>query len=175
MGIERELLLLGMLRTQAMHGYQLHELINSHFGESIHLKKPTAYSLLNKMADAGWVSFVEEQAGNRPIRRVYAITEEGEATFQRLVRQNLADYKPADYLGSIALAFLDVVPPSEAVGLLRQRRRSVESLRQATQSHDEHHGSMQLLIENQVRHLSVDLEWLDEVIERTEGQQTAGG
>ena len=89
MDMERELLLLGMLRIQAMHGYQLHELIDSHLGESIQIKKPTAYSLLNKMADAGWVSYVEEQAGNRPLRRVYTITEAGEAAFQRLIRQRV--------------------------------------------------------------------------------------
>ena len=174
MDMERELLLLGMLRIQAMHGYQLHELIDSHLGESIQIKKPTAYSLLNKMADAGWVSYIEEQAGNRPLRRVYTITEAGEATFQRLVRQSLSDYKPMDYLGSIALAFVGVVPPSEAISLLRQRRNSVEHLLQVTQSHDEHDGSMQLMIENQVRHVSVELEWLDEVIERIEGRQAEG-
>ena len=158
-----------------MHGYQLHELIDAHLGEGIQIKKPTAYSLLNKMDEAGWVSYVEERAGNRPLRRVYTITEAGEATFQRLVRQSLAVYRPLDYLSSIALAFMDVVLPSEAISLLRERRSSVEHSLQATQSRDEHEGSMQLLIENQVRHLSVDLEWLDEVIERLEGQQTAGG
>ena len=175
MDMERELLLLGMLRSQSMHGYQLHELIDAHLGESVQIKKPTAYSLLNKMGEAGWVSYVEEQAGNRPVRRVYTITEEGEATFQRLVRQSLAGYRPVDYLGSIALAFMDVVPRSEAVDLLRQRRGSVEQLLQATQSHEDHEGSMQLLIDNQVRHLSVDLEWLDEVIERMESKQTRRG
>lgn len=174
MDMDRELLLLGMLRIEAMHGYQLHELIDAHLGESIRIKKPTTYGLLNKMTAAGWVSYVEEQAGKRPLRRVYTITEEGEVAFQRLVRQSLADYKPVDYLGSIALAFVSVVPPSEAFSLLRQRRSAVERLLQATQSHDEHDGSM-LIIENQVRHLTVELEWLDEVIERVEGQQTEGG
>lgn len=165
---ERELLLLGMLRIQATHGYHLHELIDSHLGESIRFKKPTAYSLLNKMADAGWVSYVEEQAGNRPLRRVYTITEAGEATFQRLIRLSLADYKPMDYLGSIALAFVEAIPAPESIGLLRERRVSLERLLQSTQSQGKHPGTMQLLIENHVRHLSTELQWLDEVIDRIE-------
>ena len=151
-----------------MHGYQLHELIDSHLGESIQIKKPTAYSLLNKMADSGWVSYVEEQAGNRPLRRVYTITETGEATFQRLVRQSLTDYKPMDYLGSIALAFVDAIPAPEATGLLRERSASIEQLLQSVQSQEKHPGTMQLLIENHVRHLSTELQWLDELIERIE-------
>lgn len=168
MNMERELLLLGMLRTQAMHGYQLHELIDSHLGGSIQIKKPTAYSLLDMMAESGWVSCVEEQAGKRPLRRVYTITEAGEATFQQLIRQSLADYKPMDYLGSIALAFVDAIPAPEATGLLRERRASIDQLLQSTQSQEKHPGTMQLLIENHVLHLSTELQWLDEVIERIE-------
>ena len=166
--MERELLLLGMLRVQAMHGYQLHELIDSHFGESIKIKRPTAYDLLNKLADAGWVSYAEEQAGNRPLRRVCTITEAGEAAFQQLVRESLADYKPIDYVGSIALAFVDTIPAPEAIDLLGERRASIEQLLQSTQSQGKHPGTMQLLIENHARHLSTELQWLDELIERIE-------
>ena len=175
MDMERELLLLGMLRVQAMHGYQLHELIDSHFGESIQIKKSTAYSLLAKMTDAGWVSHAEERAGNRPLRRVYTMTEAGEVAFQRLIRQSLADYGQMDSLGSIALAFVNVIPSAEVIGLLRQRRNSVDQLLQTAQSNDEHDESMHLMVENQIRHVAVELEWLDEVIGRMEAQQTEGG
>lgn len=170
--MERELLLLGMLRTQAMHGYQLHELMRDHLSESIQINKATTYSLLNKMARDGWVSYIEEQAGNRPLRRVYSITEDGEATFQRLVRESLARYKPMDYLGSIALAFLEILPPIEAVGLLRQRRTAIERLLQTTQSSADDHGGSMLIIEHHVRHLVVELEWLDEVIEHIDVGET---
>lgn len=172
--MERELLLLGMLREQAMHGYQLHELIEGHLGGSVQIKKSTTYNLLSKMTDTGWVTSSEEQAGNRPPRRVYTITAEGEGAFLELVRQSLAEYKPMDHLGSIGLAFLDAVPRSESIELLRQRRISVEQLLVATQSQVEHAGSMQMMIENQIRHVSVELEWLDEVIGRIEDQRAEG-
>ena len=48
--MERELLLLGLLRSQDMHGYQLHEAIDSHLGMVVQLTKPTAYGLLSNMA-----------------------------------------------------------------------------------------------------------------------------
>ena len=92
--MERELLLLGLLRSQEMHGYQLHEAIDSHLGMGVQLTKPTAYRLLSNMAEDGWVTYREEQEGNRPPRRVYAITAQGEVAFQRLLRENLANYQP---------------------------------------------------------------------------------
>ena len=44
---ERELLLLGLLRRREMHGYQLSEFLDTHLGLFFHLKKATAYNLLD--------------------------------------------------------------------------------------------------------------------------------
>lgn len=166
--MEKKLLLLGLLRMQEMHGYQLNELIDSHLGTSVHLKKPTAYRLLNKMTDDGWITFREEREGNRPPRRVYAITSQGEAAFQQLLRESLADYKPADFVGSIGLLFLNAVPVEETASLLQSRRAIVEDLLQQIQTHEGHHEGFQLVLEHQKRHLATELEWLDEVIARIE-------
>jgi DNA-binding PadR family transcriptional regulator len=111
--MERKLLLLGLLRSQEMSGYQLNELIDSHMRASVRLKKPTAYRLLSKMADDGWITYTEERQGNRPLRRVYAITPKGEAAFQQLLRDSLADYSPAEFRSAISLAFLDALPAEE--------------------------------------------------------------
>jgi DNA-binding PadR family transcriptional regulator len=164
--MERKLLLLGLLRSHEMHGYQLNEFIDSHLRASVHLKKPTAYRLLNNMAEDGWVTYREEQEGNRPPRRVYAITPQGEAAFQQLLRQSLADYKPVDFPGNIGLLFLDALPVEEALSLLQKRRAIVESMLQMAHTHEVHHESYQLLLLHRTRHLSTELEWLDEVIAR---------
>ncbi len=164
--MERKLLLLGLLRGHEMHGYQLNEFIDSHLGASVHLKKPTAYRLLNNMAEDGWVTYREEREGNRPPRRVYAITPQGEAAFQQLLRESLSDYKPVDFPGNIGLLFLDALPVEEALSLLQKRRAIVESMLQMVHTHEVHHQSYQLLLLHQTRHLSTELEWVDEVIAR---------
>ncbi len=164
--MERKLLLLGLLRSQEMHGYQLNEAIDSHLGASVHLKKPTAYRLLNEMARDGWITYKEEQEGNRPPRRIYSLTPQGEAAFHRLLRESLADYKPVDLLNDIGLAFLDVLASAEVLPLLHKRRSVIESLLQMVSVHNEHPGSFQLMIEHQRRHLAAELEWLDEIIAR---------
>jgi DNA-binding PadR family transcriptional regulator len=164
--MDRELLLLGLLRRTDMHGYQLHEFINQNMASCVDLKKPTAYYLLDKMAEAGWMTIAEEQEGNRPPRRVYRLTPAGEAAFQRLLRANLTEYQPSRFPGDIGLAFLDALPPDEARELLAERRANLaEALAQA-EATPWHTGSIQLVIEHQVRHLKTELAWLDEVIER---------
>jgi len=169
--MERELLLLGLLRSQNMHGYQLHEAIDSHLGVGVQLAKPTAYRLLSSMAEDGWVTSREEQEGNRPPRRVYAITPQGEIAFQRLLRENLANYQPSDFTCHIGLAFLDELSAEEALPLLQRRRAAMEELSDATRAHGEHPGSLQLILERQVHLLAAELDWLDTVIARLEGIQ----
>ena len=164
--MERELLLLGLLRNQEMHGYQLNELIDSHLGMGVFLKPPTAYRLLNRMADDGWVTYREEREGNRPPRRVYTITPRGEAAFQQFLRESLADYKPVDFEGNTGLLFLDAIPDEEALTLLQKRRDIVENTSRMAQAHVGLRGGPQRMLLHHRRHLSAELEWLDEIIER---------
>ena len=164
--MERELLLLGVLRSQDMHGCQLHEAIESHLGMGVQLTKPTAYRLLSNMAEDGWVTYREEQEGNRPPRRVYLITAQGEVAFQRLLRENLANYQPAGFIRQIGLAFLDELSAREALPLLYRRRAGMEELLESTRAHCEHPGSLQLMLEHQVHLLAAELDWLDTVIAR---------
>jgi DNA-binding PadR family transcriptional regulator len=169
--MERELLLLGLLRSQDMHGYQLHEAIDSHLGMGVQLTKPTSYRLLSNMAEDGWVTFRAEQEGNRPPRRVYAITPKGEVAFQRLLRENLVNYEPSDFTCHIGLAFLDELAPEEALPLLHSRRAGMEELLESTRAHGEHPGSLQLMLERQVHLLAAELDWLDTVIARQHDAQ----
>ena len=61
--MERKILLLGLLRQHEMHGYQLNELIDAHIGTSLQFTKPTAYRLLQKMTEYGWITFQDIQEG----------------------------------------------------------------------------------------------------------------
>lgn len=164
----RKLLLLGLLRRQDMHGYQLNEFIETSLATCVDIKKPTAYYLLNKMQEDGWITDEEDQEGNRPMRRVYSITAQGEAAFQQLLRENLASYVPAQFTNDIGLAFIDEVSPQEALPLLARRRQALEAQLAAVQATPDHPGSLHLMIEHQIRHLTAEQQWLDEVITRIE-------
>ena len=166
--MERELLLLGLLRQHDMYGYQINELIDAHLGSSIDLTKPTAYRLLHNMAEQGWISYHEEKVGKRPTRRIYTITEIGEVKFQEMLKSCLGQHGPVEITSNICMAFLDTLPLEEVLPLLERRRATIEELIASMKSDQSHHGAFQLTIDHQIRHLETDLEWLSEVITRLE-------
>ena len=164
--MERELLLLGLLRQSDMHGYKIIEFIENDLAMCSTLKKPTAYFLLDKMAQNGWISWVEEREGNRPPRRIYQITTEGEAAFQKLLRTYLAQYEPVKFSDDIALAFADGLPQAELLELLQQRRGALQTVVEAARSTPAHPGFVQMVIDHQRVHLESELVWMDELLER---------
>ncbi|NKQ37836.1 MAG: PadR family transcriptional regulator [Chloroflexi bacterium] len=162
--MERELLLLGLLRRQKMHGYELHEFIEQYMQTCVDLKKSTAYYLLDKLAQKGYVSQSVEQSGNRPPRHVYHITPVGEARFQELLRENLASHVPVKFGDLVGLAFLDDIPAEEAIPLLQKRQEALARSLETAVTVPPHPGSLQLVIQHQTIHLETEIAWLDSVI-----------
>src|SRR5512133_2045419 len=140
--MEKKLLLLGLLRRQEMHGYQLNEFIDNNLALCTDLKKPTAYYLLDQMSKDGWISAETEQEGNRPPRRVYRLTEKGEAAFQRLLRENLSAYVPASFPDDIGLGFLDWLPAAESRPLLEKKKAQALARLAEIKSIQAHEGSL---------------------------------
>ena len=171
--MDRKLLLLGLLRRQEMHGYQLHEFIDKNLALCTNLKKPTAYYLLDKMAADGWLLTETEQEGNRPPRRIYRLTPKGEDAFQRLLRKNLAQYAPVDFPGDVGLAFLEWLDADEAWALLTQRQHELETRLQEIQNVPAHQGSLQLVFSHQKHHLQAELDWLADVIAELEQKKAS--
>ncbi len=164
--MERELLLLGLLRQHEMHGYELHSFIENAMSTCVDLKKPTAYLLLDNMATLGWITVTEQRAGNRPPRKVYRLTAGGEAEFQRLLRANLASVVAVKFGGDVGLAFVDALPRAEAIGLLAQRRQALQGQLAESKAVPVHAGSFQFVIDHQVHYLASELAWVDKVIEQ---------
>lgn len=164
--MDAKLLLLGLLRRQNMHGYHLYEFIDRDLSVCTDLKKPTAYYLLNKMAEEGLVSEDHVQEGNRPPRRVYSLTEKGEAEYQRLLRANLTEYSPAYFSGDAGLAFMDTLDMDEARALLEKRRSALAKELARISDVPPHGGSLQLVIDHRIHHLQSELDWLDALLQR---------
>lgn len=164
--MERELILLGLLNRQQMHGYELHDFIETYMQMCIDLKKPTAYYLLEKLEKKGHITQTEERHGNRPPRRVYHLTETGKAYYQQLLHKNLGSYLPVRFGGSIGVAFLDDVNAETAVSLLQQRRQQLTQTLTNTRQIPTHPGAFQFVIEHQLIHLQSELDWLDTLIQK---------
>jgi len=167
--MDRELLLLGILREQEMHGYELHEFIDKNLASCTDMKKSTAYYLLKKMEEAGLIAQETRQEGNRPPRQVYHLTSAGEIEFQRLLRENLAHHRRAYFTGDIGLVFLDQLAPEEASSLLQSRRAELAGALAAAETIPGREDSLQLVFDHLVYHLRAELAWTDSLIQRLDG------
>lgn len=169
---ERTLLLLGMLRIESQHGYQLNEFIEHNLGRVTDMKKPTAYALLDRLEQSGAITSRLEQEGNRPPRKVYAITAQGEQLFRKLLGETLAAAEPYVIAGDVGLMFLDALPLSEALPLMRQRLQAVREQIAEMDKVPAHTMGMGigLAIEHQAVLLRADEAWLAHLIERLSAQ-----
>jgi DNA-binding PadR family transcriptional regulator len=164
--MEKKLLLLGLLLSHDMHGYQLYDAVQHYAGVAITLTKSNAYKLLNDMEADGWVTHQEEQAGKRPPRRVYSVTDEGKAAFHRLLRHNLSSFPPPEFPGVVGLDFLPWLPTAEAVTLLETRLHAVEAKFQHLNELSEEIRQRHVAVEYLHRYYAGEIEWLTEVITR---------
>jgi len=169
--MEKRLLLLGLLLSHGMHGYQLSEILEQNPGTPISLKKSNAYKLLNDMEKEGWVTHVQEQEGNRPLRRVYSVTEDGEAAFYRLLRKNLSTHSSPEFPSLVGLDFVYMLPAAEVVSLLEKRRQMVDDKFQQLDEISPEMRQSHLTIDYLHQHYAKELEWLGEVISRLQSDQ----
>jgi DNA-binding PadR family transcriptional regulator len=158
------LLLLGLLRQSEMHGYQLYDFIERNLTACTNLKKPSAYFLLSKMEAEGLVSVAETRSGNRPPRKVYRLTAQGERLFWQLLEENLVHYTPTVFPDDIGIAFLDQLPHERAIQLLQKRREAMQAHLAELEAIPPHRGSASLLIRHQIHHLRSELVWLDALL-----------
>lgn len=165
-GEDRKLLLLGLLRIQAMHGYQLNQFLDEHLDFIASLKPSTAYYTLERMAEEGLVQTHAEQPGRRPARQIYDITPAGETLYQELLRGNLSRYDMGESGDDIGIGFLADLPGGEAEACLAQKRAILQG---KIEQFEEMAGrstlsdATHLTVRRTLHRLRADEVWLDEV------------
>ncbi len=161
----KNLVLLGILFGEDMHGYQLNQFLK-HASNPIRIGKANAYQLLAKLEERGFVEHVEQQHGNRPSRLVYSITTTGKDELTRLLKDQLGRYEPSENPSAVALNYIDQITPQEALSLLIERRERLafhcESLEGFSDEIRASHPGIDLL----VRQAALEREFLDELIEQ---------
>lgn len=123
--MQDRLLVLGLLKLQEMHGYQLSDLIDKRLNYLTDLKKPTLYHLLGRMEVEGLVIKSASRKGNRPERFTYQLTDAGEARFHELLQANLEDAPNAYFADDIGLLFLSEIPAGAARAYLEIKQKHV--------------------------------------------------
>ncbi|GGJ67880.1 hypothetical protein GCM10008939_10260 [Deinococcus aquiradiocola] len=167
------LLLLGLLKGQRQHGYQLNEFIERNLGRFTTLKKATAYAALDRLEKNGLIEATTEQSGNRPARRVYGLTETGETQFLDLLRAHLARPEPVAFYGDLGMMFLNQLPRPEVLDLLNERATQIDDQISGLQRVPTHEGTLgqglfgvDLAVSRQLALLRADRAWLTQTLDR---------
>lgn len=171
--MEKKILILGLLLSHDMHGYQLNEVLQHNPGTPISLTKSNAYKLLNDMERDGWITHTQEKVGNRPQRRVYSVTEEGKVEFFRLLRENLSSQPSPEFPGVVGLDFLHLLPSDEAAALLESRLQLVEKNFQQLDELPLQIRQSHLSSEYLHKFYANEIEWLTGIIKRLHSQPSS--
>ena len=166
----QQLLLLGVLLEEKMHGYRLNEYVTHAMSLHTDIKKSTVYYTLEKLEKDGYVEQEMEREGKRPERRVYQITEKGRSYFLDLLREHLSSYEQAYYADDVGIAFMDQLPADEAHQLLTEKREKIQSILQQLQEHPEHGEKWFSVISHNVAHLEVDLAWVNSILSEIDNE-----
>ena len=167
---ERELLLLGLLWRQEMHGYELSHFLEHRLGAVLTLNRSTAYFLLDRLAQRSLVEAEVEREGRRPERRVYRLTIAGKEAFQAALREHLRRHSPPQYPDEVGLLFLEMVPLAERRTLLQEKLDAVEQHLRWAQERQASHADTpaRWLMSHQLAHLEAEARWLRETLAKPE-------
>ena len=195
-----ELAILGVLKEQELHGYELKKRLTDALGAFSSVSFGSLYPALARLEAAGAVravappaaepasapavpmtgsiageaaAFRARRAAARPARpsrtrKVYAITDRGEALFEELLVTDSASADD-DRAFNLKLAFCRYLPPERRLGLFEQRRALlVERLAKARNTHRTRKERMDLYTQSLVDHgteaTERDISWLDRLI-----------
>jgi len=189
-----ELAILGLLKEQELHGYELKKRLTEALGTFSSVSFGSLYPALARLEAAGAVKAVEAHGAvpsipmtgsmtgeaaaaraRRPTKRggrarkVYGITERGERLFEELLETDSASGDD-DRAFNLRLAFCRYLPPDARIGLLERRRAHlVERLARARGAIKAQRERMDAytrsLMEHGTEATERDISWLDALIE----------
>ena len=179
-----ELAILGLLKEQPMHGYQLSRELGASLGGFWRVSYGSLYPTLRRLEKDGAVHGVADAETRARRRTTYEITEKGEKVFFELLQETPHDNSTEDTKFRVRLAFFRYLPPETRIRLLERRRATLED--RLSTIKDSLHGTRErvdtytlALMEHGRNATETDIAWLDGLIaaERTAGPAavTRGG
>jgi DNA-binding PadR family transcriptional regulator len=190
-----ELAILGLLKEADLHGYELKKQLVDRLGPLSSVSFGSLYPALARLEAAGAVKAIE--ARDRPAppipmtgslggelaafrtrraatrgsrgKKVYGITERGEALFEELLATEAQAGGDDDRAFALKLAFASYLPPDARIGMLERRRAQlVERLARARDSVRAGRARVDTyahtLMEHRTEMTEKDISWLDRLI-----------
>ena len=162
-----ELALLGFLRQQPMHAYEIHQTLmrNEALGLVWHLKQSLVYVMLERLEAEGYISPSLEPRGSRPPRKILQLTPGGQVAFaQWLVTpvEHGRDFR-LEFLAKLYFASQD--DPASATSLIAAQQAACRAwlvdLRTQSDALYDLHTYDWLVLQFRIGQIEAILAWLD--------------
>jgi len=164
-----ELAILGLLKERPMHGYELKKRLSYMLGHFWTVSYGSLYPALKRLEKSVAIEraySVKEKTRNR---NVYRITRKGEATFMRMLTENVSNASLADTEKfDVRMTFFQYLEPETRLELLEMRRMYLEdqvakfkAYRSTNKDEDRYRTG---LLRHKVDQAKSDIRWLDRLM-----------
>ncbi|MGH9025861.1 MAG: PadR family transcriptional regulator [Acidimicrobiia bacterium] len=193
-----ELAVLGLLKEQPLHGYELKKRLGETLGFLWGVSYGSLYPALRRLERGGAIEAVEPAPAvpipstgsltgdlaaarlrrrprpGRRTRKQYAITPRGETMFAELLAADGGTVADDERTFALKLAFCRHLPAADRLTVLERRRAElVDRLHRAQRSSGSRDHYLRSLMEHRTKTVERDLEWVDELIAAERGTASA--
>lgn len=159
-------LVLGLLAEQPMSGYDIRKYVEDVLHPATNASYGTLYPVLHRLHDEGAVDVREVDQDNRPSKKVYSLTDKGQALLDAWLHEPPDDDKVRrEFL--LKLYFARNLPEDELLTLLEQRRDTtralLDSLHAERDELDETH--QRWIVDYALSLCQAEIDWLQRVKE----------
>lgn len=162
-----EMAILGLLKSRAMHGYELKKELTTQLGQFWQVSYGSLYPAVRRLEKTGMVEryFPKEEIARR--KNIYRITPAGEELFTSRLCERTSVVDDARF--GVRFAFFRYMTATDRVDLLERRRayllEMVADLKEKLRSYKEKIDDYTYrLMEHRVDTTRADIEWIDRLI-----------
>ncbi|HLG77158.1 MAG TPA: PadR family transcriptional regulator [Ktedonobacteraceae bacterium] len=166
-----EYVLLGLLKTRSMHGYELFQQVqNSTLGQIVHIEMSQMYALLKKLERLHYIEAQLEPQGLRPPRKIFHLTENGHSVFLDWLAQPVQKPRDIRILFLIKLYFLQRSSPAQMAQLITEQIHACERFLEHLEAQHHDIGPLadaaffeQVVLSSRIHQTRSLLEWLHDL------------
>ncbi|HYN88139.1 MAG TPA: PadR family transcriptional regulator [Ardenticatenaceae bacterium] len=162
--------ILGLLAQRPMHGYEIDSEFEQGLRRICHVNISQIYAYLKNLEDRGWVRYETVLQERNPAKKVYHLTEEGQAELMHWLSHPVEAERQIrdDFLTK--LFFCQHLRPDALRDLIENQKRIFQRHLNEVLAAGQYPMDYftRLLYESGLRHARVDLEWIEWVEEQLE-------
>ncbi len=168
--MEKELILLGLLKEGPRHGYELKRIVDEKISTFAPISAGSIYYTLKGLAKDGLVSMTRKRRGKYPEKEVYRITTKGEKRLRELLEETCFNIKRLYRSMDIVLYFMNYLKPKEVIRGLRNRIGQIKGIREETKGiymkirRERYPYYIQAIAQRNIRFMDKEIEWMEDFI-----------